>query len=440
MAQKPLSILISGAGIAGSSLALMLARHPSFTLKPIVTLVERAPEPRTTGQAIDIRGQAVTVIQRLGLEKKIKEKHTSETGIAFVDAEGRTIAQVDATGNVNKQSGTSEFEILRGDLAALLIEEMEAAKKANNAEVSVVYGESVKSLEEQEDGVAVQFAQGKVKDAKFDVVVAADGYHSSTRAFIFNKEASESAIMPMGMYIAYYTIPRIPEDDDLWQWYTAPGGLAIHLRPHGNKKTMGVYLSITGPSKANIPELDEALAQGPDAQVALLRERFQHLDWQSKRFLDGLDTTNDLYMQSVSMVVTPQWTTNRCAMIGDAAFAMMGFGTSFAMIGAYTLAGELSKITSNSTADVSAALKSHEQVLRPLVAKQQKPPPFFPQTFNPQTQLGLTALRTAIRVVIGLRIPQLAQWFMAGDDKNGWKLPEYGWQQEQAIEASKDKV
>jgi 2-polyprenyl-6-methoxyphenol hydroxylase-like FAD-dependent oxidoreductase len=114
MAQKPLSILISGGGIAGSSLALMLAQHPSFKLKPIITLIERSPEPRTTGQAIDIRGPAVKVIRKLGLEQKIKDRHTTETGLAFVDAEGRIIAQVDATGDPENQSGTSEYEILRG--------------------------------------------------------------------------------------------------------------------------------------------------------------------------------------------------------------------------------------------------------------------------------------------------------------------------------------
>jgi len=435
MAQKPLSILISGGGIAGSSLALMLARHPSFMLKPIITLIERSPVPRTTGQAIDIRGPAVKVIRRIGLEQKIKDRHTTETGLAFVDAEGRTIAQVDSTGDPENQSGTSEYEILRGDLAGLLQEDMEAAKATTSAEFRVVYGESIKSLEEQEDGVAVHFTNGKVQDAKFDVVVGADGYKSSTRALLFGDELSESAIKPMGMYIAYYTIPRIPEDDDLWRWYTAPGGLAIHLRPHRNKTTMGVYLSITGPSRAKISEIDDILAQGGDAEKKYLREKFRHMAWQTERFLAGLDTTDDLYMQSISMVTTPEWTKGRCAVLGDAAFATMGVGTSFAMIGAYTLAGELSKIESSSTADVSAALKTHENILRPLISKWESPPPFFPQGFNPQTQLGLTVLRTALRVAFGLKIPWLAQRFLGGEKKDGWMLPEYGWEEEKVLDA-----
>ena len=117
------------------------------------------------------------------------------------------IARYDATGDVNNQSATSEFEILRGELAGLLLDEMDAALSTTGAEVNVVYGERIKSMEEHDDGVVVESAHGKVENSQFDVVVAADGYSSSTRAMIFGEEASESSIKPMGMYIGYYTIP-----------------------------------------------------------------------------------------------------------------------------------------------------------------------------------------------------------------------------------------
>lgn len=56
MSQRPLNILISGGGIAGASLAFTLARQPGFQMQPIITLIEKSPAPRTTGQAVDIRG------------------------------------------------------------------------------------------------------------------------------------------------------------------------------------------------------------------------------------------------------------------------------------------------------------------------------------------------------------------------------------------------
>jgi 2-polyprenyl-6-methoxyphenol hydroxylase-like FAD-dependent oxidoreductase len=197
MSSKPLSILISGAGIAGSSLALMLARNPSFKLKPIITLIERSPVPRTTGQAIDIRGAAVKVIRKLGLEEKIRDMHTSETGIAWVNTKGERIAQFDASGNPDKQSyATSEFEILRGDLAKLIVDELDAAK--DHTSINVVYGESIRSLDEQEDGVAVGFTNGKVEAQKFDIVVSADGMSSTTRPMMFPDTGTQDCVKPWG--------------------------------------------------------------------------------------------------------------------------------------------------------------------------------------------------------------------------------------------------
>lgn len=53
----PKNILISGAGIAGPVLAFWLVRYGAK-----VTIVERAPQLRTAGQTIDIRGAGLEVI------------------------------------------------------------------------------------------------------------------------------------------------------------------------------------------------------------------------------------------------------------------------------------------------------------------------------------------------------------------------------------------
>ena len=190
MSQKPLSILISGAGVAGSTLALTLARNPSFNPKPLITLIERAPEPRTTGQAVDIRGPGVDVIRKLGLEEKIKQRHTTEVGVGVINRKGDTIATFNATGEAKNQAATSEYEILRGELAELLLEEVDKAREEEGANVNIVYGESIESLKEEDDGVAVEFSHGKLEAQKFDVVLAADGMMSRTRGMIFDQYKS----------------------------------------------------------------------------------------------------------------------------------------------------------------------------------------------------------------------------------------------------------
>jgi 2-polyprenyl-6-methoxyphenol hydroxylase-like FAD-dependent oxidoreductase len=211
MSERPLSILISGAGVAGASLALILARQPGFKMQPNITLIERSPVPRTTGQSVDIRGPAVDLIRKLGWEPEIKARHTTETGLALLNGKGQRVAYFGASGNVKAQSATSEYEILRGELTALLLDGVDESKKAG-ARVQVVYGETIQSMDDRADGtgVDVHFAHGKLEDQRYDVVVAADGISSSTRSFIFGKEDKREPSHASPATTSSGTGPRFP--------------------------------------------------------------------------------------------------------------------------------------------------------------------------------------------------------------------------------------
>src|SRR5260221_8134398 len=84
MSRTPYSVLISGAGIAGPALAYWLSRA-NFE----VTIVESAPAPRPGGQAVDIRGAARDVVERMGLLPTIKAAGLNERGFGFLDEHGK---------------------------------------------------------------------------------------------------------------------------------------------------------------------------------------------------------------------------------------------------------------------------------------------------------------------------------------------------------------
>jgi 2-polyprenyl-6-methoxyphenol hydroxylase-like FAD-dependent oxidoreductase len=75
-------ILICGAGVAGPALAYWLTRIP-HAANWSITVLERSPSPRTTGQAIDIRGPAVKVLQQMGVEAEVRQRHTNEKGARY---------------------------------------------------------------------------------------------------------------------------------------------------------------------------------------------------------------------------------------------------------------------------------------------------------------------------------------------------------------------
>jgi 2-polyprenyl-6-methoxyphenol hydroxylase-like FAD-dependent oxidoreductase len=105
----PLKILISGGGIAGPCLAWWLNKAK---VDAQITIIERAPEPRVSGQAVDIRGAAVDVMKAMGLEQAIRDKSTTEVGFEYVYADGMSKARMEATGDDKNQSFTSEYVAL----------------------------------------------------------------------------------------------------------------------------------------------------------------------------------------------------------------------------------------------------------------------------------------------------------------------------------------
>jgi 2-polyprenyl-6-methoxyphenol hydroxylase-like FAD-dependent oxidoreductase len=98
---KSLKVLIVGSGIAGPSLAYWISRFMPTTT---VTILERAPEPRLGGQAVDIRSAALPIVERMGILQQVKDKTTTEVGMDFVYADGRTKASFPASGNIEQQS------------------------------------------------------------------------------------------------------------------------------------------------------------------------------------------------------------------------------------------------------------------------------------------------------------------------------------------------
>jgi 2-polyprenyl-6-methoxyphenol hydroxylase-like FAD-dependent oxidoreductase len=68
-------VLISGGGIADSTLAYWLAPRG---FRP--TVVERAGELRSSGNPIDVTGTAVDVAERMGVIGEIREAATARPG------------------------------------------------------------------------------------------------------------------------------------------------------------------------------------------------------------------------------------------------------------------------------------------------------------------------------------------------------------------------
>ncbi|WP_310736044.1 FAD-dependent monooxygenase [Nocardia seriolae] len=101
-------VLVAGASIAGPAVAHWLRRYGAE-----VTVVERAPELRAGGQAVDARGVAKEVIRRMGLDAEVRAACTDTAGAYTVDVDGKVLETFRAEDD-GGDGYISDIEILRG--------------------------------------------------------------------------------------------------------------------------------------------------------------------------------------------------------------------------------------------------------------------------------------------------------------------------------------
>src|ERR1700680_4067898 len=89
MITKNTTILISGASIAGPTLAYWLKR---YSFNP--TVIERAPHLREGGYPVDVRHEAVQVARRMGIWSRLQQEKTNSGEISFVNERHHRISRV----------------------------------------------------------------------------------------------------------------------------------------------------------------------------------------------------------------------------------------------------------------------------------------------------------------------------------------------------------
>jgi 2-polyprenyl-6-methoxyphenol hydroxylase-like FAD-dependent oxidoreductase len=150
------SVLISGGGVAGPSLAYWLGMSGYA-----VTVVERAPGLRTSGaSAVDFRGDQLALLARMGVLGEIRACQTGMGDQAVIDSAGRRLSTFPSA------LFSGEVEIERGDLGRILYDHSKDAAQ-------YVFGDHITALVQAPDGVDVPFARGP--DRSFDLVIGEDG-------------------------------------------------------------------------------------------------------------------------------------------------------------------------------------------------------------------------------------------------------------------------
>jgi 2-polyprenyl-6-methoxyphenol hydroxylase-like FAD-dependent oxidoreductase len=393
----PRSVLISGAGIAGPTLAYWLHRHG---FEP--TIVERAPAPRTGGYMIDFWGIGYDVAERMGLLPRLYEDGYLLGEVRFVGDDGRRIGGFDAS---TFRSATNKrfVSVQRGDLAHSIWQLVEP-------DVETVFGDSIAALHEDADGVTVTFEHARAR--RFGMVIGADGLHSNVRTLAFGDGTRFEHFL--GYYTAAFTARGYPHrDEDVYVGYTVPGRQIARYALREGRSAFFFVLTQDAPLAIHH---DDA-----DAQRRLLRERFSGIGWEADEILAALESADDFYFDAVSQTRMSDWSRGRVALVGDAAYCpslLAGEGSGLGMAGAYLLAWALRE----SSGDHAAAFGEYQRRFKPFVDAKQKSATRFGSWFAPRTKLGVR-LRNGLTTAF-MRMPLVSDFMVKRAVDDEFALPD----------------
>ncbi|KAF2821650.1 kynurenine 3-monooxygenase [Ophiobolus disseminans] len=335
MSTPPKSVAIIGAGLSGLTLAISLHRQN------ISCQIYELRDPSiTTSGALMLSPNALRILDNLGLYDRLKPQGYNFESIAYNNHE-----QVTTDTYLLGHEKLYGYKALRIYRQTLLTELRAEAQRLN---ISITYGVKFSHVvSEEHDGVSFAFTNNQRAFA--DVLVGADGIHSTVRKYVAPNVVPKYS----GMVAITCAIPRealsLPTPDfHLPVAISGPNG-AFVMAPQNAHGT-----EILAGTQRAYPEQDRA---GWDALLAdrtglleLFRTGYEDWDAVSQSALDNVDLSTLAIWPYYVVPKLPSWTstTGRVLILGDAAHAIpptAGQGASQGFEDAFTLSHLLPHIT-----------------------------------------------------------------------------------------------
>ena len=330
MAER-LRILIVGAGIAGLALAAGLKR---CSIRPTVVEINEATSSR--GLALMLTSNVALALRRIGLDETTIQQGIVLERIVQSDASGNPIVEHDFSPSNERHA--PNIGITRDALISCL---------SGGDRLPIRYSTSITSIEEATDAVDVVFSDGE--RGQFDLVVGADGVHSTLRNQLY------PAVEPVyRSFCGWRTVMHCPSGDTVFRIRSVPGRILGSFQVAPNL----IYAFLL----AHQSELPALSRQG---NLERLRELALEFDGPVASLIQQQDDPARVVFAPVREVEIPSYHRGRILLIGDAAH---GFPPHLAQGAAMAIedAVALSELLGQSD-NVEQVLRSFESRRRPRV-------------------------------------------------------------------------
>ena len=335
-------VLISGAGIAGLTLACCLADSGWH-----VDVVEKSEGERKSGYMITFFGNGWKVAEKMKILNALKEVRYPAQEFQYVNSSGKSYFKVKL--EVVKKGFEHEYTYLRRpDLEHVLLE------RSKELAVNVRYQTQVDEINEKPDSVSVSFQNGDVNS--YDLVVGADGIHSGVRKIVFGEEHQFSNYLGYGV-AAFQTTYRHEIGNSI-KIYQEPNRSAIYYPV--SEKTMDCVFLFPYNKTERVPK---------ETYKSILVDTYTGSKWINQEVIKSTPNESIGFFDIMKQIQMPKWTKKRVALIGDACACLSplaGQGASMAMLEAFVLANQLKK-----NSNIQESLELYESILKPEIANRQ---------------------------------------------------------------------
>ncbi|MCF4136197.1 FAD-dependent oxidoreductase [Streptomyces sp. Tue 6430] len=286
------TVLVVGGGAAGNAVTILLRRAGLA-----VDLIEARDDwNATAGSGITLQGNALRVLRELGVWEQVQASGFGFGSVGITAPDG-TVLHVARDIRTGGDDLPATVGMQRPRLQRILID----AVRASGA--SVRLGTTAEILDQDADGVSVRLSDGT--ETRYDLVIAADGLASTTRAAIGITDKPE----PTGMAIWRIAAPRPAGVVRTDLAYGGPAYIAGYC-PTG-ESTLYAYVVEANRDRASIPagSYADEMRRLASAYGGFWPEITRHIT----------DPAKVNYTWFDRLLVEGSWHRGRVVLVGDAA-------------------------------------------------------------------------------------------------------------------------
>ena len=335
-------ILIAGAGIGGLTAALACLKR-GFD----VEVYEQASALKEVGAGLQLSANGNRALYELGLGDALKRLSCEATGKEIrLWNTGETWKLFDLGAVSVEHYGYPYFTVYRPDLLGVLIDAVRAIKPG-----AIQLNARVAGFEQDDGGVTLLIGTGAQHRVRGDVLIGADGVHSTIRQGLFG--ADKPAFTGIMAWRGVIPIERLPERMRrmVGTNWVGPGGHIVHYPLNA-----GRLLNFVGVKERSDWQVESWSVRGSTDEF-----RADFVGWNEdiQLMISAIDTPYKWALMTRAPL--PQWSVGRVSLLGDACHSTLPFlaqGAVMAIEDGFILARAL-----EAQADASVAL-AHYQAAR----------------------------------------------------------------------------